>query len=131
MSKIDTRFSTVRLYECAFCKDLWESKEEMLKHADECHYNPDHKHAPTCKHFRQYQIVDGLFYYHCDHCNSVVMPDDFATHYGEGEGKCPFELADLSKPIQSLTEEEAEKIRSGQTHQKLKITKVEQDEKKE
>jgi hypothetical protein len=125
MSNKDNRFNQVKLYECAFCKDLWESKEEMLKHADECHYNPDHKHAPTCKHFRQYEIVDGLSYYHCAHCNKAVMPEDFATHYGEGEGQCPFELADLTQPIQKLTDEEADRIRSEQTHEHLHIKKIE------
>jgi hypothetical protein len=111
-------------YECSFCKDLWESEEEMIEHSKECLYNPEYETALTCKHFRQYEIVPGLYYYHDIVSDKAVMPDEFRTFY-HTEGNPKWELADLSEPIATLTEEEAERIRNSQEHQLLKAKRVE------
>jgi len=122
----EKNYTTKQFYECNFCKDLWEEETEANEHAESCLYNPAVEAAPTCKHFRQYHIVEGLGYYHDIVTGKAIMPDEFRTFY-HTPGNPEWEIADLSQPILSLTEEEAEEIRKSQTHDvnTLKVLKVE------
>jgi len=108
-------FNRVEFYECTFCKDIWDDKDEMLKHSENCIYNPDHKACGTCKHLAQYEVVEGFPYYHCRKHGNSLLEDINGKGLYDIDKEC-WDLGDLESPINELTEAEADFLRETQNH---------------
>jgi len=115
-------YSELQFFECKFCKDVWEDKTEMIEHSEKCIYNPEYKACGTCKHLRQYEVVEGFPYIHCEKNNSSVLENANGKGLYDIYKEC-WELADLEQPIEKLTEEEAELLRETQDHSKTVFVK--------